>query len=91
MFRKPIVLLAGMLLLCLSGCDMVLTDRPIGDSMPEKELQQLVGRWLDESEQVVFETRLSKKQEIILGGLEWNEELDQFKVEQHTLRRIGKN
>ncbi len=93
MLKKSIVLVAGIVLLSLSGCNLVVTDRPIGDPLPEKEIQQLVGKWLDDLEGVVVEIRLSSKNEIILGALEWNEDLDQFKAEQHTLeaRLIGAN
>lgn len=64
-------------LLAITGCDTVLIDSPIGEKLPQSEAAKLMGRWTDDDENLI-ELQLSKKGDVVLGALSWNDEKQQF-------------
>jgi hypothetical protein len=64
-------------LLAMTGCDTVLIDTPFGEKLPQSEVAKLMGRWTD-NDQNLIELQLSKKGEVVLGALSWNDDKQRF-------------
>ncbi len=82
----------AMALWLLAGCDTVAIDKPIGEPISSKEKASLVGTWV-ETEGGVTDIRRSKKGDLYIGSLSWNEKESQFKAETLavTLTTIGQS
>lgn len=64
-------------LLAMTGCDTVLIDSPIGEKVPRADIEKLMGRWTNNSQNII-ELQLSKKGDVVLGALLWNDDKQQF-------------
>jgi len=73
------VLSAGLLLLA-SGCSSVTVREPIGEVLPPTELKALEGVWSNEDGPSV-PVRRTESGNLVAGGLEWDEEKQEFRAE----------
>jgi hypothetical protein len=67
----------SMTLWLISGCDSVSVPEPIGSPVPAAELKSLAGNWVNEDGET-GELRLTKAGTLRFGGLEWDEQREEF-------------
>jgi hypothetical protein len=81
---KPILFLLCILASLPSGCHSVSVRQPLGDDDPTV-YKTLAGTWTNDDGEVV-EAHLSKRGQLFIGGLEWDEATEKFKAETINVR-----
>ncbi len=75
--------------ICLSliagGCHVVSTTTPFGDPAPEAELEKLQGTWINDDQESA-QVHVAENGELVLGSLQWDDDLKRFRAENLTLK-----
>ena len=81
---KQISLLICLLALVTTGCHSVSIRQPLGDDDPTA-YKSFTGIWTNDDRKVI-EAHLSKRGQLYVGGLEWDDATEKFKAETLNVR-----
>jgi hypothetical protein len=81
---KQISFLICLLALATTGCHTVSLRQPLGDDDPTA-YKSLAGTWASGDGKII-EAHLSKRGQLFVGGLEWDDATEKFKAETLNLR-----
>ena len=91
--RIVIVGLLASLFTSLTGCNPVLVDAPIGQTLDKADESWFVGSWIIEGEEKdgYLEIRQRKDRKLIGGTLNWDDERGEYSAQSFTIevRRVG--
>ncbi|MFN0197867.1 MAG: hypothetical protein ACKVT0_14070 [Planctomycetaceae bacterium] len=67
------------------GCNIVSTTTPFGDPASEAELENLQGTWINDDQESA-QVHVAENGELVLGSLQWDDDLKRFRAENLTLK-----